>query len=522
MASRKVTGFVFILAAFLAALMPIQAEQLINRIDRFFVFGSNLAWFNNNYGADIGTNHAEGGWSPAFSQEHCEKVFANLEKMGCPVIRIWAFERQEGLTFTADLTSDPAYPYHEVTGLDDKFMTNCRFLMNCAARHHVKVYWSLLNHLIREEQDGRHMRIITDDKVRKSYIKNAALPFLQEFARHPAFFAVDIMNEADGAVGGIDFLSGGMNPRLGCTWKQMRIFIKKCAKAFHQAIPGIRVTCTSGWHEYKNVKAGRFSGLGLDFYDWHSYKDEPDLPHARELKLDKPVIIGECGPKTQEPDENYSLQGKNWNAYLVQARKGYAGLLSWSYGNQGTASNFTMVNEDHSWRSGAKFIYQATRGALIPDAGPLMLTDAEAKALKTLNNALQTVIDLKDNSNPRTLNIAQKRLVWLGNETAKYYPYVNPRYAVFSFTRALDEISSAGEWELRTRTNGFAERTAELQKIGAALLDQEGSIKSARLVQATARLADFLKRDPASKDTSKVSPFDVDIQGSGDAQSDAE
>lgn len=508
MVKSKMIGFVIFLAVFLGTAVFCSADQPLNRIDRFFVFGTNLAWFNNNYGADIGTNHAEGGWSPTFDNEHCEKVFANLAKMGCPVVRIWAFERQEGLTFTADLTSDPAYPYHEVTGLDEKFMKNCQFIMDCAAKNRVKVYWSLLNHLIREEQDGRHMRIITDKKVRASYINNAAVPFVQKFAGHPAFFAVDIMNEADGAIGRSDFLSGGMNPKLGCTWKQMRVFIKECAKAFHDAAPGIKVTCTSGWHEYKNVKAGRFSGLGLDFYDWHSYKDEPNLPHARELKLDKPVIIGECGPKTQEPDNGYALQGKNWNAYLAQASKGYAGLLTWSYGNQGESSNFTMVNADHSWRAGAEFISKATRGALIPDAGPLMLTDAEAKALKALNKALQVVIALKDKSaNDFSLNFATKRLIWLGRETASYYPYINPKYAVFSFTRAINEIVSAGDWELRTRTAGFAERVLEMQGIGTALVNQTGSIKSARLDQALARLAGFLKKGPAADESTEASPF---------------
>lgn len=512
MIKSKALSFVFLTVVFLSAVTTGGTAQLMNRMDRFFVFGTNLAWFNSNYGADIGTNHAEGGWSPTFKQDHCEKIFANLEKMGCPVVRIWAFERQEGLTFTADLTSDPAYPYHEVTGLDDRFLENSRFIMDCAAKHHVKVYWSLLNHLIREEQDGRHMRIITDKKVRASYIKNAALPFLREFANHPAFFAVDIMNEADGAIGGIDFLSGGMNPKLGCTWKEMRVFIKECAKAFHEAIPSIKVTCTSGWHEYKNVKAGRFSGLGLDFYDWHSYKDEPDLPHAKELNLDKPVIIGECGPKTQDPDENYSLQGKNWNAYLIQARKGYAGLLTWSYGNQGSSSNFTMVNADHSWRTGAKFIYKATRGVLIPDAGPLMLTDAEIRALQNLNNALKAVIDLKkDPSKTLTLNLAQKRLAWLGGETEKYFPYINPRYAVFSFTRAIDEITNAGEWELRNRSEGYAERARKIQLLGTSLVSQVGTIKSKNLEQALARMASFLKKDPYSKEAPELSPFDAGI-----------
>lgn len=513
--SKKVKLTLLLGLFLMLSIFSIQAKEVaLNRIDRFFVFGTNLAWFNNNYGCDLGPNHAEGGWGTTFNPEHCEKVFANLKKMGCPVVRIWAFERQEGLLFTADLTSDPAFPYHEVTGLDAKFMENCRYLMDCAARNRVKVYWSLLNHLIREEQGGRHMRIITDAKVRASYIRKAAVPFVKEFANHPAFFAVDIMNEADGAIGGKDFLSGGMNPKLGCSWKQMRQFIKECATAFHEAAPGVKVTCTSGWHGHKNLKAGRFSGLGLDFYDWHSYQDDPDLPHARELKLDKPVIIGECGPKTQEPDQNYSLQGKNWKAYLHQASKGYAGLLTWSYGNQGNASNFVMVNQDHSWRAGANFIYQASRGAMIPDAGPLLLSAAEAAALEKINHSLKTVISLKNTARPNfSLNTAQKKLLWLGGETQKYYPYLNPRYAVFSLTRAIEEIVAAGEWELRNQTSGFADRVRELHQAGKILSAAGRNISSTRLEKALAQLAGFLQKNPDSEVSESISPFEAGLIG---------
>jgi hypothetical protein len=319
------------------------------------------------------------------------------------------------------------------------------------------------------------------------------------------------MNEADGAIGKLDFLSGGMNPRIGCTWKQMRVFIKECAKAFHDAVPGIKVTCTSGWHEYKNVKAGRFSGLDLDFYDWHSYKNDPNLPHASELKLDKPVIIGECGPKTKKPDANYSLQGKNWQKYVNQASKGYAGLLTWSYGNQGAESNYIMVNADHSWRSGAKFIYQATRGSLIPDAGPLLLTKAEETALKEINEALKSVIKLKDASRPTfSLNAAQKRMFWLGNETEKYFPYINPRYAVHSYIRAIEEIANAGIWELSNRISGYESRVTELKEISKALKASKGTIKSTSLEQAMKQLENFLSQG-LSDTPASASPFSSEI-----------
>ncbi|NLI78492.1 MAG: hypothetical protein GX442_18890 [Candidatus Riflebacteria bacterium] len=500
---------VLILVAATAA--PAGAAGPIERLDRWFVFGTNLAWFNGNYGADIGVNHAEGGWNPVFTPELCEKVFANLEKMGCPVVRVWAFERQEGLTFTPDLTTDPKYPYHEVTGLDPVFLANARILMDTAARHHVMVYWSLLNHLIREEQGGRHMRIITDPKVRASYLNNAAVPFLKEFASHPAFFAVDIINEADGAVGGTDALTGGKDPRLGCSWKQMRVFIKACADAFHAAVPGLKVTCTSGWNEERNLKAGRFSGLGLDFYDWHSYRDAPVLPHARDLGLDKPVIIGECGPKTETPDAGFALQEKNWRAYLREARKGYAGLLTWSYGNPGADNNFVMVGKDHAWRAGARFIHEVTRGSAIPDAGPLLLTEAERAERNAIQAALPPVLGLgRDPALCGTGSPLAKRLLWLARETGKYFPYLNLRYARLSLDRAAGEIAALGRWQLAARTPSPV-RVRRLQAVGKSMLAAVAAHPPLLGLDSLQRLAAFVALDPAGPAPASNSPFDGDF-----------
>ncbi len=484
----------------------VMANGPIERLDRWFVFGTNLAWFNNNYGADIGVNHAEGGWQPTFTREHAERVFANLAKMGCPVVRIWAFERQEGLLFTPDLTNDPKYPYHEVTGLCPVFLQNARTIMELAEKYRVKVYWSLLNHLIREEQGGRHLRIITEEKVRNSYIRNAAVPFVKEMAASPAFFAVDIINEADGAIGKTDALSGCFNPLQGCTWQEMRVFIKACADAFHAAVPGIKVTCTSGWHEEKNVKAGRFSGLGLDFYDWHSYRDVPDLPHARTLCLDKPVIIGECGPKNQEPDAGYKLQWKNWWAYLAQARKGYAGLLTWSYGNQGEASNFVMVNADHSWRAGAKMIYQATRGSQIPDAGPLMLTDAEQRALDAVNAAMKPILQLSGTPSIPASGEAKNRLKQLVKTTGMYYPYLNPRYASISLCRVSETLVAAIRHEQRVSGSGNLE---PLKQIGRDVLMPIQSFPELSGLYIVKTLSALVSEEP-SKEPAGASPYDAD------------
>jgi hypothetical protein len=111
------------------------------------------------------------------------------------------------------------------------------------------------------------------------------------------------------------------------------------------------------------------------------------------------------------------------------------------------------------------------------------------------------------------LNPAQKRLVWLGQETEKYFPYLNPKYAVFCLTRAIEEVVLAGEWEMRSRTAGYAARVSELQKIAAILSGAVGSIKFSRLQQALEKLTKFLQSDPEIAPDSEVSPFDAGLIG---------
>ncbi|MBF0546557.1 MAG: hypothetical protein HQM08_19075 [Candidatus Riflebacteria bacterium] len=503
--ANKLNFLIFLLYMTLAGMLF--AEEPINRIDRWFVFGTNLAWFKNDYAWDIGPNHASGDLKTSFDPAYCETVFQNLENMGCPLVRIWAFEGQEGLMFTEDLTKDPKYPYHEVTGLDPVFMQNCRTIMETAQKHHIHLYWTLLNHLIREEQGGRHMRIITDPKVRSTYINNAAVPFLKEFANNPAFFAVDIINEAEGAVGGFDALSGGYNPLIGCSWKEMRVFIKECADAFHSAIPGIKVTSTSGYHEWNNLKAGRFSGLGLDFYDWHSYQDNPNFPDASTLGLDKPVIVGECGPKTMQSKGNYDFQGKNWKAYLEQARKGYAGILTWSYGNAGTDNNYVMVNADHTWRPGAKVIFDYANGELFPDAGPILLSDQGKIDLACVNEAVKPILNAAhDPIFVSGKTFIQQKIIKLANQVWNYYPYLNPKYARIQIERISGEITDLGDYEARTNPNE-PDQIQNLQKLGSGVLEAVNSSQNLKSLSAVMNLQNFVNTAPSAKEPSS-NPFD--------------
>ena len=58
-----------------------------NRIDGYFLIGTNLAWFDGDYGHDLGPSHPE-KWNPSFSEETCRKYFRDISAMGCRVLRV--------------------------------------------------------------------------------------------------------------------------------------------------------------------------------------------------------------------------------------------------------------------------------------------------------------------------------------------------------------------------------------------------------------------------------------------------
>ncbi|MFZ5951373.1 MAG: hypothetical protein ACOYXC_11755, partial [Candidatus Rifleibacteriota bacterium] len=96
------------------------------------------------------------------------------------------------------------------------------------------------------------------------------------------------------------------------------------------------------------------------------------------------------------------------------------------------------------------------------------------------------------------------------------FPYVNPKYAVISLSRATEEITAAGKWELRNPSENSVLRVRELQSIGQSLAHLPIKIKSNRLATALNELKNFLAIDPENHENSGGSPFDSGIIGMED------
>ena len=258
--------------------------------------------------------------------------------MGFKIIRIWVFESYEGLMFNS---------LGYVTNVHPSLYNNMDDFVQRCENKNLYIYFCLISYKQygEDEKAWKYLNIITNKVARDYYITNAVVPFVTRYKDSPAFFAVDIMNEPEFVIKG----SEGNWTTNGTSWEVMRAFISDCASAIHNIDTNILVSCGSGWHNEDNVKSGKYSGLGLDFYDYHKYSDDGYLVPYSSLNIDKPCIICECGQSSTQRDD--ILQDNVCKTFMNNAwYNGYAGILFWIYNYPGANSQYDFINSDSSWR----------------------------------------------------------------------------------------------------------------------------------------------------------------------------
>lgn len=304
----------------------------------YFIFGANLAWIDGAYRCDFGYNEVW-GWGPNYNTSNVENYLEDLKNMGVKVIRPWIFEAYEGLMFnsTGYVTNIHPTLYNN---MDD-------FVLRCENKN-LYVYFCLISYLQRDDDPDawKYLNIITNTTARSYYINNAVVPFVTRYKDTSCFFAIDIMNEPEFVIAGD---TGNWSPH-GTTWTVMRSFISDCVSAIKSIDSSILISCGSGWHNEENIIAGYYSGLGLDFYDYHKYDNQGNLIPYSSLGINKPCIIGECGQSSTSWNDN--IQDTADKGFMNNAwNLGYAGVLFWQYNYPGATEVHTFVNSDASWRA---------------------------------------------------------------------------------------------------------------------------------------------------------------------------
>jgi hypothetical protein len=309
----------------------------------FFALGVNLAWLDGYYDHDLGRNevmgHDSGAYSEYLHKENLDAYFKDISRMNVRVVRLFLFERFEGLKFDQK---------GNVTGIDDDMMNNIANVMDVARKHNLRLYLCLMDTWGVSVQSQEHLErlndIILNEQVRKSFIDNVLKSFLSDSRiRHDSIFAIDVMNEPEGLYTSIW--------RADLEWVEIIDFIRECTAAIHEK-SRFRVSC--GFQHYQTLVEYRKELNGLDFYDYHEFNDDGTLIPYSNLGIEKPCIIGACGQRDEKYDDK--IQHKAAEGFLKNAwRNDYAGCIIWNYNYKGydtsdAFNRYSLIKSSGEWR----------------------------------------------------------------------------------------------------------------------------------------------------------------------------
>lgn len=290
-----------------------------------FIFGINLPWFDGQYGHDLGPDPQHQDWKVWYDGSKVSGYFADINKIGLRVVRIWLMEHAEGLVMDQSGL---------IVGLDEKFLENLDDLVRLARDENLRLYLCLTTTWC----DVKYESPVRSQRQQTAYLKQAVRPLARRLKGNKTVFAFDVFNEIESEV-------LGKHAQI-TTLANLQSFVRNSVSAIKAEDPHRLVSAGSGWGDWKYVKEGRYRNLGLDFYDIHVYRDDGYLPDLRELNVDKPVIVGECGQRTEREDDE--MQRRAVTSFLRNAvEKGYAGCFPWEYGPKGKHLKILRENGEH-------------------------------------------------------------------------------------------------------------------------------------------------------------------------------
>ena len=319
-----------------------QAKSLIVRGSYQHINGVNLPWMKNNtsnYGHDIGPNHYT-GYGYNYVGSDVDKYYADIKNMHANVVRVWLFEALQGLTFGSN---------GHITGIDGTFLNNLKDMVQRANNHGLALELTIsTNSDIAQngyphDGGGKVVNWVTDSGAQTDFLNNVVKPLAQTFNGNYGVYGFDIMNECNYAV-----------TSNYCSWPQLHSYIYNAAQTIHNVNGSTQVTCSTD--DVNSFSSGNFynrvGGVGLNYYDYHSYSDSPSLfslgsggPYPQ---IDRPIVLAEYGPRTTG---NVNTQNTVTGNFINQASYlGWAGALAWDYDPTGQ-DNLSLIYGIGNWHS---------------------------------------------------------------------------------------------------------------------------------------------------------------------------
>lgn len=300
----------------------------------------------------LGVNYAAHGWTSNFVNDFEDSgwsarfpaIKAELDAMaakGVKVVRWWVFARMD----TAPLWSGTAKG-STVTGLPTKWADHMKEAADYAYYSAgVRIYFTWTSFDMGKNDDGVHHQDIVDNQtVQNSFFSKAVLPVIQKLGSHPGVFGWDIINEPEWMIAAADGGDPQSNQEQIFSLAQMRSFVQAFRDYLKNNGAIQPVSVGSAGMKWTGGQYKFWSGLGLDFYDFHWYSwatqwFNPAIKPSSDLGLDKPVIIGEMMPNPGADPNLKDSSGTLLTTHRQVLEKiytnGYAGYLPWAWTDPG-------------------------------------------------------------------------------------------------------------------------------------------------------------------------------------------
>ncbi|MBX2815881.1 MAG: T9SS type A sorting domain-containing protein [Saprospiraceae bacterium] len=283
-----------------------------------YIHGINIPW--RFYGNDFGST-GQRGYDPIFY----DRLFERVANAGLNTVRMWIH---------CDGRNTPRrHSENSMAPPTPQFLEDLESFIDLASDHGLlvlPVLWTF------EMVDGRVRQVLSDDELQQSYLDSFLKPMIVRLADKCNILAWEIINEPEWAM---DIPFAGTTRRT-VEPHLMQRFVANVAHVIHAhsdhwttvGSAGIRFSTeafpltTNYWSDQALLRQGATCKSPiLDFYSIHYYKWNfealsPFGHRAKELQLDKPILISEFG-----------LTDEHTGTLLSKALiNGYAGTMPWS------------------------------------------------------------------------------------------------------------------------------------------------------------------------------------------------